>query len=104
MGRKSDTPPPIVVPDCNRGHEWACTEVYGTVDFAWCGDFREDHLVVANPFNDGMRPMMMPACLNRDSTGVHAHNWCYRCPAGLIGVRRDHRDSGRGRDGLHIAY
>lgn len=104
MGRKSDTPPPIVVPDTPSGYRWAQEQVYGDCDFALCDDFRVDDMVVASPLNDGGRPIFMPACRNRDRSGVRVHNWCYRCPAGFIGVRLDHRDADRDRDGMHVAY
>jgi hypothetical protein len=104
MGRKSDNPPPAVVPRCNAGVEYAQDQVYGVVEFAWCGDFHEDRWVVANAFNDGGRPMRMPACRNRDRSGVRAHNWCFRCPAGFIVSFTDSHDSARDRDGLHVSY
>lgn len=92
----------MVVPYCREGHEWAAEQVYGSVDFIECEDFRPDRMVIANYFNDGGRPIRMPACRERDRSGVRVHNWCYRCPAGFIAVHLSAKDADRDRDGLTL--
>ena len=100
----SDTPAGYIVPD---DYEWRAKsrthdipDIYadgGSVYF--CPDYRREPFLDAQAIlvYDKRHPKCLP-CANRNAMGDRNHNWCYRCPAGLMFVQLHIYDAERTRD------
>lgn len=95
----SDFPPPMVIPDCQAGKEYALMFVEGDVDFRYCPDFAE---AVAPVYNDAdlYRPVSLPQCNVRNAAGDRRKSWCYRCPSGFMFAKLHVHDAERRDYGL----
>ena len=96
----SDNPPAYVIPDDNEWRYYATREVLPDLGrhAKYCPDFSP------TPDIDDTSARVMDvryktrACRNRNALGDRFHNWCYRCPAGLLHVRLHIYDADRDRD------
>ena len=67
--------------------------------YYWCPDFEP-----TNDIDDQSALILredrpyLKACTRRNPAGERNHNWCYRCPAGLMHVQLHVYDAERTRD------